>query len=164
MLRTRAYGNTVQVGTMLAAGLTLRHYKSFADCPTLPLVAARYSREMPEYERFGIHVLVSQNGHGEIVLGDSHEYERDIEIFNNERIDQLVLNYLRSFLVLPELEIAARWAGYYMKHQKLSYILEHAEPNVALVGATGGCGMTLAFGIAEKTLEHLAIEPSARPA
>src|SRR5262249_46962983 len=74
MMRSQAFGDRFQVGTHLAAGLTLRHYASFANCPTLPALARRLDAEMPEYGRQGIHVLVSQNGRGELTLGDSHEY------------------------------------------------------------------------------------------
>jgi len=155
MMRTVGYGPEMRVGTMLAAGLTLKHYKSFANCPSLAKVAARYARELPEYERLGIHVLVSQNGNGELVLGDSHEYDAAIDIFDKPHIDELVLDYLRRFLVVPELKIAARWAGYYMKHPTRSYIIDRPEPNVTLVTATGGTGMTLSFGLAEKAINQV---------
>src|SRR4051812_12603956 len=56
MMRSEIYGEQLRLGPMLAAGLTLRHYKSFQDCPTLATVKARVSRESPELDRYGIHV------------------------------------------------------------------------------------------------------------
>src|SRR5262249_28087070 len=66
MMRSQAFGDRFQVGTHLAAGLTLRHYASFARCPTLPALTRRLDAELPEYGRDGIHVLGSQNGRGEL--------------------------------------------------------------------------------------------------
>ena len=61
------------LGPMLAAGLTLRHYAAFAECSTLSDVRAMVTREQPKFDQFGIHVMVSQNSAGELVIGDSHE-------------------------------------------------------------------------------------------
>jgi FAD dependent oxidoreductase TIGR03364 len=150
MMRSQAFGTRFRVGTMLAAGLTLRHYKSFADCPTLPALSRRLDADYPEYGRYGIHVLVSQNGLGELVLGDSHEYGDAIEPFDNPHIDALVLDYLRGFLAVPDLAVAARWHGVYVKHPTLPYVVVRPTPETLAVTGVGGAGMTLSFGLAER--------------
>jgi D-hydroxyproline dehydrogenase subunit beta len=146
-----------RMGPMLAAGLTLRHYSSFADCPSLPKLTERFDTEMPEYGKYGIHVLVSQNGQGELTLGDSHEYGAQIEPFNKEEIDDLVLKYLAGFFQtptslpnMPSMTIASRWNGTYLKHPTEAYFVARPEPNVTLVTGVGGAGMTLSFGLAER--------------
>jgi FAD dependent oxidoreductase TIGR03364 len=151
MMRTapRAYRETV--GPHLAAGLTLRHYAAFAACPTLPALKERIAREMPEYERYGIHVLAAQNGKGELVLGDSHEYDPDIEPFDKTVIDDLVLAYLRTFLHL-DLPVAARWHGIYVKFADDFVFRSRPAPGAVIVTGVGGMGMTLSFGLAEETV------------
>ena len=79
MMRSQPF-EQFRAGTMLAAGLTLRHYRAFADCPSLARLIERLDRELPDYKRFGIHVLVSQNGRGELAIGDSHEYGDRIDL------------------------------------------------------------------------------------
>ncbi|MCE9563461.1 MAG: TIGR03364 family FAD-dependent oxidoreductase [Planctomycetes bacterium] len=152
MMRSQAFGDRFQLGTHLAAGLTLRHYTSFAHCPTLPALARRLDAEFPEYGRFGIHVLVSQNGHGELTIGDSHEYGDAIELFDKPQIDELILNYLKTFLHVPDLTIAARWHGIYVKHPTAPYVVAHPDANTLVVTGVGGAGMTLSFGLAEQLL------------
>jgi FAD dependent oxidoreductase TIGR03364 len=152
MMRSQAFGDRFQVGTHLAAGLTLRHYAAFAHCPTLPALARRLDAELPEYGRHGIHVLVSQNGRGELTLGDSHEYGDVIEPFDNPRIDELVLAYLKTFLAVAELTIAARWHGIYVKHPTAAYVVARLTPETLAVTGVGGAGMTLSFGLAEQVV------------
>ena len=137
---------------MLAAGLTLRHYKSFECCPTLPALSARLARESPWYDRYGIHVMVAQNAGGELILGDSHEYGAMVDPFDKTEIDDLILGYLETFLNAPGLRIAARWHGVYAKHPgKHAVVLEPAA-GVTVVTGTGGAGMTLSFGLAEQVV------------
>ena len=152
MLRTEPQHGEWRVGPMLAAGLTLAHYKAFEICPSLPALKERLTREFPEYLRYGIHVLVSQNGAGELTLGDSHEYGDAIEPFDKERIDGLILQYLATFLEVPRPQLSQRWHGTYLKHKTRPWLIARPDDGVTLVTGVGGAGMTLAFGLAEKVV------------
>jgi FAD dependent oxidoreductase TIGR03364 len=153
MLRSQPYSQ--RLGPMLAAGLTLLHYKNFATCPTLPALQARVQREQPDYLRYGIHVMASQHGSGEITIGDSHEYGDDITIFDKPIIDELIVDYLKRFLLLPDLQVRSRWHGIYAKHPSQSHLLLQPEPDVTVVTGVGGAGMTLSFGVAEKAVRQI---------
>lgn len=143
-----------RLGPMLAAGLTLRHYKSFGHCPSLDAIRRRVKETMPEYERWGIHVMASQNGAGEVVIGDSHEYGPAASPFDRTEIDALILDYLRTFLVVPRLEIAHRWHGVYAKHPTDPFFIAEPAQGVTVVTGVGGAGMTLSFGLAERCVNE----------
>ena len=155
MLRSEPMPADWSLGPMLAGGLTLRHYKSFAHCPSLPALKRRVAAEMPEFDRYGIHVMASQNGRNELILGDSHEYDAAIEPFDRAEIDALILDYLRTFLRTPDLRIAARWHGIYAKHLTRPYGVFHPEPTVTVVTGVGGAGMTLSLGLAEQVVSEV---------
>ncbi len=153
MLRSQPYPDR-RLGPMLAAGLTLRHYRSFEVCPSLPALRRRVADEMPEYDRYGIHVMASQHGSGELTLGDSHEYEEEITPFDNPAIDALILDYLQTFLEAPDLQIASRWHGIYAKHPTHPFCVFRPTSNATLVTGVGGAGMTLSFGLAEQVVHE----------
>ncbi len=155
MMRSQPYGDRFRLGAHLAAGLTLGHYTSFASCPTLPALKRRFDAEMPEYCRLGIHVLVSQTEAGELILGDSHEYGDAIEPFDKTHVDDLILAYLSTFLDVPDLRIAERWHGIYVKHPTEAYVMARPEARVMAVTGVGGAGMTLSFGLAEKLVNEM---------
>ena len=148
-----------RMGPMLAAGLTLGHYKSFAACPSLPALQERFARDMPLYDRYGIRVMASQNAKGEVILGDSHEYGEAIEPFDSREIEELILSYLSTFLDVPGLEIAARWNGTYVKHPTDPYFVSRPAPGVTVITGVGGAGMTLSFGVAERVVSETLGEP-----
>jgi hypothetical protein len=152
MMRAELPNTAERLGVMMAAGLTLCHYKSFAGCATLPQLRQRLTAELPEFEKYGIHVLVSQQGTGEITLGDSHEYDGEIEPYDKERIHDLVLRYLATFLELDGLRITTRWSGCYAKHPEKPYFTAAPEENVMIVNGPSGAGMTLSFGLAERVI------------
>jgi glycine/D-amino acid oxidase-like deaminating enzyme len=154
MMRAELAGASARLGPMLAAGLTLRHYKAFEGCPTLASLRARVARETPELDRYGIHVMASQNGRGEVVIGDSHEYDRAIEPFDKAEIDALILDYLRTFLD-ADVRVTSRWHGTYAKHPAQPYLCAFPAPGVTAVTATGGAGMTLSFGLAEQVVNEV---------
>ncbi len=150
MMRTVPQPRGWKMGPMLASGLTLRQYSSFLCCPSLASVKARVAREMPELDRYGIHVMASQDRFGGIVLGDSHEYGSDIEIFDKMEIDELMLRELRKLYDFPDWTIAERWNGTYAKHFGGIEYRADALPGVQIATGTGGSGMTLSFGLADR--------------
>jgi FAD dependent oxidoreductase TIGR03364 len=154
MMRSQPFGSAFRAGAMLAAGLTLRHYRAFAKCPTLPEVVARLDRDLPAYTRFGIHVLLSQNEAGELTIGDSHEYDEAIEPFDKPEIDELILRYLRTMIRVPGLRVASRWHGIYLKHPTEPYVIADPRPDMRVVTGVGGNGMTLSFGLAERVVQQ----------
>jgi len=157
MMRTAPQSGNWRLGPSLAAGLTLRFYKAFQMCSTLPKLKERIAREMPDYERYLIHVLVSQAADGAITLGDSHEYGCCVDVFNKSEIDDLILREAKKFLALPDFTIAQRWHGVYATHPEKSFFEAVPSAGVHIVTGVGGSGMTLSFGLAERTLNRMGL-------
>lgn len=149
MMRTGPQPGGWRLGPHVAGGLTLCHYPAFADCPSLAAVRERVGRQFPEYLQHGIHVMAAQNHLGEVVVGDSHEYGDGVAPFDDPRIDELILAYLRRLVRLPDWGIAARWHGVYAKHPTRPVVTAEPRPGCTVVTGAGGAGMTLAFGLAE---------------
>jgi FAD dependent oxidoreductase TIGR03364 len=155
MLRTVPQPDSWRLGAALCGGLTLTHYGSFAHCSSLPVLKARIAAETPHFPEWGIHVMMSQNGMGELIIGDSHEYGLNPSPFDKTAINQYILDYLQGFARVPVLEIAETWHGVYAKLPQQTELILHPEESVTIVNALGGAGMTLSFGLAEQTIATL---------
>jgi D-hydroxyproline dehydrogenase subunit beta len=152
MLRTKPQPEGWKLGPALAGGLTFRFYPSFRICGSLPALRARIASELPAYDQFGIHTMVSQTSSGALTLGDSHDYGLVPSPFRREEVDTLILDHLRSFLRVPDFSIAERWYGVYAKHPDQPYVRFQPEAGVEVVTGLGGAGMTLSLGVAAETL------------
>jgi FAD dependent oxidoreductase TIGR03364 len=147
------------LGPILAAGLTLGHYESFAACPDLPALKLRLAAEWPRQVAAGVHVLASQHEDGHLVIGDSHEYDGDAWPFDKPALDDLVLNYLQTFVAAELPPILERWHGMYVRHPTAPYVAWTPEPGVTAITGLGGHGMTLSFGLAEELVGGV-LEPN----
>ncbi len=152
MMRTAPQPPNWTLGPTLCGGLTLRHYAAFQDCPSLPLLDKRYDQENPNFKRWGIHVMLAQNGRGELVIGDSHAYGTTLLPFSYQKIDDTIMNYLHTFSQAPNLQIAERWTGIYPKLPGQTEWVVEVSDAVTIVNALGGAGMTLSFGLAEELI------------
>lgn len=154
MIRTEPIGGGFKLGPILASGLTLRHYRSFDVCPSQAALRARIAAERPELDRYGIHVMATQNGRGEIVIGDSHEYGDDIDPFDKDEVEALILEQAARFLDVPGLRVASRWHGIYAKHATEPYLIFDPAQGATAVMAANGTGMTFSFGLAERAVRE----------
>jgi FAD dependent oxidoreductase TIGR03364 len=153
MMKTVRQPGGWTLGPHLASGLTLRHYASFAICGGLPALRWRIAAETPELDEAGIHVMAAQDDTGAVILGDSHEYDAAIEPFDKASIDDLILRELRRVIRLPDWSLAERWHGIYARHPDRPLFQAEPLPRVHLCTGTGGAGMTMAFGLAERAWE-----------
>ncbi len=153
MLRGRIPGVS-QLGPHLCAGLTLLHYGAFQDCPSLAAVRARMARQRPEHLEHGIHLLVSQHADFTFTIGDSHHILPDAAL-SASRVEELMLEALAQFFPAERLELVERWEGVYARGLTDPYSVQIFDDGVWGIGALGGAGMTLSFGLAERTVAGL---------
>jgi FAD dependent oxidoreductase TIGR03364 len=155
MLRTVPQPDGWNTGPALSAGLTLTHYGAFQNCPGLAALNERYNRELPEYVKWGIHVMISQNQLTEVTIGDSHEYGLVHDPFDREYINNLILEYLKTFVVLKDFKIAQTWNGIYPKLKGKTEFIAKPESGVTIINGLSGAGMSLSFGLAEEVVAGL---------
>lgn len=156
MMRLVSQPEGWRIGPALCGGLSLTHYHSFKAAPSLTGLKERYNAEMPDYVKWGIHVMVSQNGSGELTIGDSHEYGLTHDPFDREFINGLVLDYMKKIAQFKDWTLAQSWNGIYTKlTDGAADLFFSPEPYIYVINGLGGAGMTLSFGLAEELVKGL---------
>lgn len=156
MMRFVPEVSNFRLGTSLCGGLSLIHYPAFKAAGSLQKLKDRYASEMDEYLKWGIHVMVSQNDLGELTVGDSHEYALTFDPFDKARLNQLIIDYLKSFVHVSNWKLSQSWHGIYSKLTNGdTHILLQPQRQVYILNGLGGNGMTLSFGLAEEVISGL---------
>ena len=142
-----------RIGPSLCGGLSLIHYKGFESAASLPALKKYYETNLPDYIKWGIHVMVSQNAEGELTIGDSHEYGLVFDPFDKAFINKLIIDYMKQFAVFKDWSMIQSWHGIYPKRTNgdVDFIYT-PEKGVTIVNGLGGNGMTLSFGLAEEVV------------
>ncbi|RYY54880.1 MAG: TIGR03364 family FAD-dependent oxidoreductase [Chitinophagaceae bacterium] len=150
----RLSGQDYRMGPALCGGLSLGHYTSFEAAPSLAVLKQRFDAEFPEYKKYGIHVMVSQNEAGEFTIGDSHEYGANPDPFDKAIINKLILEYLGSFAGFRNGSVIETWNGVYPRLTNGEpWLLLRPAPGVTIINGFGGAGMTLAFGMTDRLID-----------
>jgi len=155
MMRSRSQPIDFKLGPTICGGLTLRHYASFEQCESLEQLKVRVADKMQDYDKWGIHVMVSQNRENELVIGDSHEYGLSFDPFDKEDINKLIIDYMKTFLTVERLDIKETWHGVYAKLPGKTEFVNIPEPGVKIINGFGGAGMTFSFGYAIEEIDRL---------
>ncbi|MES2647437.1 MAG: TIGR03364 family FAD-dependent oxidoreductase [Bacteroidota bacterium] len=151
MMRIIAQPDAWRIGPALCGGLSLIHYNSFKVSPSLDLLKKHFEQTMPEYLKYGIHVMVSQNGNGELTIGDTHEYGLHLDPFDRAELNDMIITYLKKFAIFKNWAITQSWNGTYPKRTNGEVDFVHQPVDgVTIVNGLGGAGMTLSFGLAEE--------------
>jgi FAD dependent oxidoreductase TIGR03364 len=156
MMRFKHKAPNYKIGASVCGGLSLLHYKSFTASSALTKLRLKIEEEIPEYLKYGIHVMVSQNNQGELTVGDSHEYALDFEPFDKTEINEMILAYLKKFMHIDQWEMTQSWNGIYpIMTNGAAELFLNPEPGVYILNGIGGHGMTMSFGFAEEMIETI---------
>ncbi len=156
MMRMGVQPGGWRIGPALCGGLSLIHYGSFKVSPSLVDLKKRYAEEMEDYLDLGIHVMVSQNGQGELTVGDSHEYGHSFDPFDKEKINRMILDYLSGFAKFRNEKLTETWHGIYAKITNGDgYLFANPQEGVYVFNGLGGAGMTLSFGLSEQLIQAI---------
>ena len=97
--------------------------------------------------------MVSQNGNGELTIGDSHEYGLVHDPFDKAFINQMIIDYLKTFASFKSWKLVQSWNGIYPKMlDGRTELILNPEAGVTIINALGGNGMTLSFGLCEQLI------------
>jgi len=156
MMRFKHKDPNFNIGASVCGGLSLLHYKSFTASSALTKLRLKIEEEIPEYLKYGIHVMVSQNNQGELTVGDSHEYALDFEPFDKTEINEMILAYLKKFMHIEQWDMIQSWNGIYpIMTNGAAELFLNPEPGVYILNGIGGHGMTMSFGFAEEMIETI---------
>lgn len=151
MMRLVSQPDDWRIGPSLCGGLSMIHYPGFQVAASLPALRKRYEEQYADYLKWGIHVMVSQNGNGELTIGDSHEYGLVHDPFDKQFINTLITDYLHTFANFKDWQLLQSWHGIYPKMMNgQTELIKEIEPGVTIINGVGGNGMTLSFGLCEE--------------
>lgn len=143
---------------VLTATSMLR-YPAFTDMPSAARLHEEVLATSPELLDIAANVMCTQRPDGSLIVGDSHAYSLTAAPFLEEGTTRLLLEE-QSAVLGRDLEVIQRWQGIYASSAVAPYLVREVEPGVTVVSVTSGVGMTLSFGLAERTL---ALEPALGP-
>ena len=156
MMRLVKQPENWRIGPPLCSGLSFIHYKGFQVAPSLEELRKVYEKKYPDLIQWGIHVMVSQNGIGELTIGDSHEYGLELSPFDRTEVNEMILDFLKSFAQFKDWRIDSAWHGIYPKMTNgATEFVHRVDGYVTVVNGLGGAGMTLSFGLGEEVVEEL---------
>jgi glycine/D-amino acid oxidase-like deaminating enzyme len=95
--------------------------------------------------------MFTQRPDGSLIVGDSHRYGATMDPFQSEAASEILLAEIERILGVAELRIVERWQGIYASSPQHPYLIAEPVPGVTTAIVTSGVGMTISFGLAEKT-------------
>jgi D-hydroxyproline dehydrogenase subunit beta len=155
MLKVAPADRDFRLPAAVMSDLSLVRYLGYADLPEAAALKARLKVEQPHMLAQGIHLIAVQGRDGDLIVGDSHHYERSPSPFAKADVDELILAELATVLRLPDARVRERWTGTYAHLPDRLAVIDAPEPEVRLVMVTSGTGGSTAFAIGEEVIADL---------
>jgi len=153
MLRVKVQDGFVLPGSVMTDN-SLARYLGWSELPEAIPLKERIAKEMPEYIKEGIHLIVVQSADGTLVVGDSHRYGSSEEVFASERIEQLIIELMYQVLNITEHAVVERWTGVYPSSNVSDALIEKASSALRITIVSSGTGASTAFGLAKDNFDE----------
>ncbi|ALL77139.1 oxidoreductase [Pseudonocardia sp. EC080610-09] len=152
MLQVRT-ARPVTVGPAVLTGSSMLRYPALSGTAGAAALRARWSTERPELLDAVVNHMLTQLPGGDLVVGDTHAYDRTPAPWGDESLDELLLAETRALLG-TDVRVTRRWQGVYADAPG-EFLVRPAGPATTAVSVTSGIGMTTAFGLAPAVLDSL---------
>ena len=153
MLRVKVQDGFILPGSVMTDN-SLARYLGWADLPEASALKQCIAKEMPEYVKEGIHLIVVQSADGSLVVGDSHRYGTSEDVFASEQIERLIIDLLYRVLNITEHTILERWTGVYPSSSECDALIEKVSPRMRVAIVSSGTGASTAFGLAKDNFDE----------
>jgi FAD dependent oxidoreductase TIGR03364 len=150
MMRVAAPSGMVLRPAVLT-GTSMLRYPAFAETGAANALRAEMSEVRPDLLGIGANVMFTQRPNGTLIVGDSHRYATTLTPFQKEATSDILLHEIEHILGVSELRVLERWQGIYASSAQQPFLIEEVAPGVTVAIVTSGVGMTISFGLAEKT-------------
>jgi len=153
MLRIKVQNGFILPGSVMTDN-SLARYLGWSELPEAKALKERIAKEMPEYVKEGIHLIVVQSADGSLVVGDSHRYGSSEDVFASERIEQLIIKLMYQVLNITEHRVVERWTGVYPSSNVSDALIEKVSPSIRVAIVSSGTGASTAFGLAKDNFDE----------
>jgi FAD dependent oxidoreductase TIGR03364 len=137
-------------------GTSMLRYPAFAETAAAQELRTELTSERRDLLEIGANIMFTQRPNGTLIIGDSHRYAATVDAFQSEKTSTALLAECERILGVDRLRVKERWQGVYASSPRQPFLIEDVAPGVTVAIVTSGVGMTIAFGLAEKTLAALA--------
>jgi FAD dependent oxidoreductase TIGR03364 len=151
MLRAAFETHPIALDRPLLTGLSCVHYGAFSDLPSALALRDVVQARTPMLLENGIHLLISPTPYGELIIGDSHRYGQDAPPFNDEAVDNAMLD-LATQALGARLRVLERWQGVYGAHGPAPFSVMPVDTATTVAVMHSGVGMTVGLAIGERTV------------
>jgi FAD dependent oxidoreductase TIGR03364 len=156
MLRVEAPSGMVLRPAVLT-GTSMLRYPAFAETNAADALRSEVASARPDLLEIGANVMFTQRPNGTLIVGDSHRYATTLDPFLAEKTSGILVREIERILGVKELLIRERWQGIYASSPRQPFLTEEVAPGVTVAIVTSGVGMTIGFGLAERTFAALPV-------
>ncbi len=143
----------IRTDAAILSRTSLLRYDAFSTMPAAEAVRDEVARSAPELLAVGANVMFGPRPDGTIIIGDSHVYGENVDPFLPESTTEVLLAEAAAVLDQPTgFSIRQRWQGVYASSESRPLIVESVDERTTVATVATGIGMTIAFGLAERTL------------
>ncbi|HEY2644050.1 MAG TPA: TIGR03364 family FAD-dependent oxidoreductase [Galbitalea sp.] len=154
MLRVDAPAGLVLHPAVLT-GTSMLRYPAFAETTAAGALRAEVTQSSPGLIEIGANIMFTQRPDGSLIVGDSHRYATTMDPFLGEATSEILLREIQRILGVSDLRILERWQGVYASSAQQPFLIAEPAPGVTVAIVTSGVGMTISFGLAERTFATL---------
>ena len=141
----------VDLDPAVLTGTSMLRYPAFAETDAAADLRAELDDTSPELLDIAANIMFTQRPDRTLLVGDSHRYAATMDPFTEESTNETLLEAVRVIVGAPRVRVLQRWQGVYASSAQHPYLIAEPLPGVTTAIVTSGVGMTISFGLAEKT-------------